>query len=648
MMNEILLYDDLGDNISMDYKYSSAPEEVIDKVFRDAEVVVSGKFRHHRLTAAPMETRTIIATYNEVDSSLTVWNNTQNPRYLREQLALALGLPNGRIRIFSPTIGGGFGIKAGASYDEDFLIPAISIILKKPIKWTETRREHLQAAGQAREQIHNYSLAATKSGRILALKDEVFIDGGALNTFWASWLATFFSLTGPYKIEYVSVSAKAFFTNKAPYWACRGFGKYDATVALERMIDKLAHELRIDPLEVRLRNLVKKEEMPFRTPTGALLDSGDYERCIKRAAELINYYEMKKMALDELKKGRRLGVGIVICLEPTGVGSVHGRPGLENVRLSINPSGDVAVYLGTCDTGQNHKSTIKRLVAKELTISPKKIFIIDSDTAITPFGLGPISCRFSNYVLPATHLALVKAKDKICKIAASMLDCTPQDVELLDGEAVCRLDPSRKVTLKDIAYKAYFEADKLPKGIDPGLNFDVYFKPETIGSGNIFATYPYAAHAALVELDEETGAIRILRYCVVHDCGKVIDHAIVESQSIGSLIQGLGGAVMEELMYTDEGALTTSTFMDYLLPTAVEGIKDLILERIEHPSPVNPLGVKGAGETNTLGPLPVLSQAIEDALKDMNITIEESPLKPEYLWSLILRNRWRIVGGRSL
>ncbi|MEM4414952.1 MAG: xanthine dehydrogenase family protein molybdopterin-binding subunit, partial [Candidatus Caldarchaeum sp.] len=598
LKGETLLYEELGDNVAMNYTFRSVSEDNLEKIFNNAECVVEGFFRHHRLTAAPIETRNILASFDRIQQMLTIWNNTQNPRYLQAQLAYALGLHESKIRIMSPYIGGGFGVKAGAAYDEDFLIAAAAYLLQTSVKWSETRREHMLTAGQAREQQHKYTVAASKDGKISAVKDTILIDGGAANTFWASWNATFFSLTGPYKIPHLSIDACAVFTNKAPYWACRGFGKYDATVALERMLDSVARELGLDPLNVRLKNLILKDEMPFRTVTGALLDSGNYHQAIQKAAEIIDYERVKKSAETERRKRRRIGIGIAFCLEPTGVRSVPGRPGVESVKLTILSTGDVVVQIGTCDTGQLHKSAIKKIVSNLLTIEPEKITVVDDETYLTPFGLGPISCRFSNYVLPAVSIAAEKAKEKLFKIAAAVLECKVNDLRLSEGSIYVVDDPAKAVSIRDLVYKAYFEADKLPEGLEPGFDILSSFEPKNIGSGNIFATYPYAAHAAVIELDEETGSYKVLRYVAVHDCGIVIDSKTVEAQTVGSIVHGFGGALLEEIVYDADGNLVTDTLMNYMLPTALESVEELVVERLETPSPTNPLGVKGAGETN--------------------------------------------------
>ncbi|MCS7138055.1 MAG: molybdopterin-dependent oxidoreductase [Candidatus Caldarchaeum sp.] len=578
-----------------------------------------------------METRGIVSLYDPEKQLLAIYANTQNPRYLHTQIAYALGIPESRVRVFSPDIGGGFSVKAGAAYDEEFLVAATSYYLKTSVKWSETRREHMQTAGQAREQHHACTIAADRSRKIIALKDKILIDGGATNVFWASWFATCFSLTGPYKIPYVDIDATAVFTNKAPYWACRGFGKYDASVVLERMVDKLARELGLDPLDVRLKNLIPKNELPLKTPTGAVLDSGDYHQAIKRAAELINYRDDGRQA----GPGKRRGVGIAFCLEPTGVGSVPGRPGVESIKLVMLPSGEAIVQIGTCDTGQLHKSAIKKVVSEELGVNPKKIRVMDGDTALSTFGLGLISCRFSNYVLPAVFLAAQKARQKLLKIASSVFECSEKDLELSHGFVYTIDNPDKKISIDELVYKAYYEADRLSPDVEPGFEITSHFKPERIGSGNIFATYPYAAHAAVVEVDEETGSFKILKYVAVHDCGVVLDHEIVEGQAHGSIIQGLGGTFLEEVVYDENGNQVTDTFMNYMIPSALESIHELVLERLEKVSPSNPLGVKGAGETNTLAVMPAVAQALENALSDYGISLSETPYKPEKIWRLI-------------
>ncbi len=637
-----LLYEELGDNISYTFRYPEEGEDdELKAAFKSADKVVRGRFKQHRHTGTPMETRNVTANYDTHNETLTVWEGTQNPNFLRMQLTKVLGIPEAKIRIIVPNTGGGFGIRC-FGYDESFLIPYVAYKIRKPVRWTENRMEHFLATGHAREQIHDYEAAVKKDGTIIGLRDRIIVDGGAVNVYWASWRSTAFNLPGPYKIQNLSVDLYGVFTNKTPYWSYRAFGKLDADVAMERIIDHVARELTLSPIQVRVRNFVKKHEFPYETATGAVLDSGDYDVAVERALKLIDYDKFREEQTELRKGGRYVGFGLVMCFEPTGAGGIVGvRPGYEPVRFSMTPTGDIIIETGSCSQGQAHETTLAQVVADELSVDPDRVVVLENDTMYHPYGFGAYSSRFSINTVPAAVVAARKAKEKIFQIAGFKLGLEPLDLTVEDGVVFSKKNPERRITLSEVARVAYLGADEFPPGIEPGLEVLAYFKGPTIGKKgkrkgtlNIFSTYPYAVHAAIVEVHVDTGKIDIRKYAAFHDCGTVINPKVIETEHMGSIAQGLGGALYEELVYDKDGQLLTTTFMDYHIPTFLE-MPNVLFDHTETPSPFTPLGTKGGSETGTVGPPIVIAQAVEDALSQFNIVITETPLTMDRIWAKI-------------
>lgn len=636
-----IIYEGQKDNIAMTAKFPKGFKDDFRDIYKVAYKIIDGKFEHQRVSPSPMETRNVTATYDESNGILTIIEGTQNPSWIRTQVANALSLSEEKVRVISPRSGGAFGVKSGGAYDETFVVSFISKSLCATVRWVETRTEHFISSGHAREQHHKFKVAVSIEGKILALEDKIKVDGGAINTIWSSWQSTLFSITGPYKIQNLSVELTGFFTNKAPYWAYRGYGKYDAAVALERIMDKIARELKMDPIEIRRRNIIRSFDFPYETPTGALIDSGNYENGIETALDRIDYNNVSKIKEKLRKEGKIVGFGLIVCMEPTGIGGLFGRPGYETVRIRISPTFDVVVETATTDQGQSHGTIISQVVANELSMSPANILTREGDTMNLPYGVGTISSRFSTYTVSAIVYACRKVKEKILKIASFKLGLEISELILKDGFVVSKREPLKRISYRDISQAAYLGVDELPESIEPGLEFTYSYRFPTIGRKgrntgmkNIFATYPYIVHTALVEVDPVIGSIKVLKYVAVHDCGTPLNKKEIEVHSIGSLAQGIGSALSEEIMYDENGQILTSSFWDYIVPMA-NTIPNFDLVELVTPSPFTPLGTKGGSETNILGPPPLILQAVEDALRDYGITFDCLPLSMERIWERI-------------
>lgn len=633
-----LIYEEHEDNIAMQTSFPKEEDKDIELAFQEADKVVEGVYSHHRISPSPMETRNVTASYDKNSGLLTIWEGTQNPSWIRTQVANSLGMSEESVRIISPRSGGAFGVKSGGAYDETFVVAYVAKTMRCSVRWVESRTEHFTSSGHAREQLHKYRVAVNKKGRILALDDRIMVDGGAINTIWSSWQSTLFSITGPYRIDKVKVNLTGVFTNKAPYWAYRGYGKYDAAVAMERIMDRISAELNIDPIEVRKTNLIRKEDFPYETPTGALMDSGNYLDGIRNALDSIDYESTMKEIQGMRNQGRLVGFGLVVCMEPTGIGGLFGRPGYETVRLKISPTLDIVVETATTDQGQSHSTAIAQVVADELGVTPGSVTTREGDTMNLPYGVGTISSRFSTYTVSAVVKACEKAREKLFQIASFKLGVDASDLIIEDEQIVSNHDNGKRISLRSIAQIAYLGADELPGFIDPGLEFLVSYRFPTIGkpgsrpgARNIFATYPFIVHTAVVEVDPETGEINILRYVALHDCGTVINRKEIEVHSIGSLVQGIGSALTEQIVYDENGQPLTSSFWDYIVPTS-NNVPEFELVEMITPSPFTPLGTKGGSETNILGPPPVIAQAVEDALRKFNVRIEDFPMSMERIW----------------
>ena len=631
------VHEDVGSNIV--YKYHFATDG-IDKVFQQADVVIKERIRSHRITACPIEPRAYLAHFNQQEDSLTMWSATANPHSLRTRIADILSFPESRIRVIAPDVGGSFGIKI-QTYQEELLLPFLSRELARPVKWCETRVEHLRNGRHGRDQIHYIEMALKKDGTMLGIRDKIIADMGSTYTVDHSIMASALYVPGVYQIQNYSVDAFGVSTNKTTHGSLRGIGKADASYVIERLVDIAARELRLDPVEIRMKNFIPAEAFPYRNVTGALYDSGQYHLCLERALEIAGYEQLRKEQEELRRNGQYRGIGVALVMEPTSSSRIHATGGYASCRMRIDPSGAATVFSSMGEQGQGHETTIAQIVASQTGIPFEKIHVIHGDTLPTPYGFGTGSSRSSVVLMPSAWVAAKKMREKMLGIAARSLGVVPDKLDIANGKVSSKDDPGRSVEIMEIVRTAYGAIHLLPENMEPGLetmgyfvNPNIDYTPDEKGRMNTFSSYPYAAIVAVVDVDVETGFIKIIRYCTVHDCGNMINPQIVDTQQQGSIMQGIGAALYEELRYDEEGQLLTSTLMDYRLPS-VEEVPEIALEHIITPNPFTPLGAKGAGETGMLGPPPALCNAVEDALSPLGVKIRETPLTPERILDLI-------------
>src|SRR5438067_8162468 len=631
------VHEDVGSNIV--YKYHFATDG-IDKVFQQADVVIKERIRSHRITACPIEPRAYLAHFNQQEDSLTMWSATANPHSLRTRISDILSFPESRIRVIAPDVGGSFGIKI-QTYQEELLLPFLSRELARPIKWCETRVEHLRNGRHGRDQIHYIEMALKKDGTILGIRDKIIADMGSTYTVDHSIMASALYVPGAYQIQNYSVDAFGVSTNKTTHGSLRGIGKADASYVIERLVDIAARELRLDPVEIRMKNFIPAEAFPYRNVTGALYDSGQYHLCLERALEIAGYEQLRKEQEELRRNGQYRGIGIALVMEPTSSSRIHATGGYASCRMRIDPLGAATIFSSMGEQGQGHETTIAQIVASQTGIPFEKIHVIHGDTLPTPYGFGTGSSRSSVVLMPSAWVAAKKMREKMLGIAARSLGVVPEKLDIANGKLSSKDDPGRSVEIMEIVRTAYGAIHLLPENMEPGLetmgyfvNPNIDYTPDEKGRMNTFSSYPYAAIVAVVDVDVETGFIKIIRYCTVHDCGNMINPQIVDTQQQGSIMQGIGAALYEELRYDEEGQLLTSTLMDYRLPS-VEEVPEIALQHIITPNPFTPLGAKGAGETGMLGPPPALCNAVEDALSPLGVKIRETPLTPERILDLI-------------
>jgi len=622
-----LIHEHLGTNLAarLDYRIGDA-----DSAFATADAVFRERFSIGRCSGHPMETRGLQASYEPATRDLTVWDSTQTPHLTHRGICEMLGLTPGRVRVIAPDVGGGFGPK-GILYPEEILVPYLAIRFGHPVKWIEDRREHFLSSFQEREQVHDAEIALTRDGRILGVRDAYFSDQGAY-TPWGIVvpMLTTIAMPGPYRIPSLHNEVSVVYTNKVPMAPYRGAGRPQAVFVMERLLEIAARGLGIDPAELRRRNLIQPDQFPYdvgltgRDGTSVIYDSGDYPACLKRALELIDYDGFRERQAAALADGRYLGIGIGSYVEATGLGPYEGAV----VRVELD--GSVSVATGSATQGQGHETTFAQIAGEILGVDYRSVRVVTGDTAALRFGIGTFASRTAVVAGNATAAAAQQVREHLRAVAAELLEAAPGDLELHDSAAAVVGSPDRRVSFAEIARRAN---GAVPGGtmsgtIEPILEATEYFRPES-------PTYANGTHIATVEVVLETGEVRILRYVIVHDCGRVLNPLIVEGQIVGGLAQGIGNALLEELVYDEAGQLLTTSFLDYLLPVATSMPEELEIAHLETPSPRNPLGVKGAGEAGTIPTPAVISNAVDDALRSRGIRIRRTPLHPAQLHELL-------------
>ncbi len=623
-----ILYEEFGTNVPVAIH---PPSEDIDKVFADAVanggVVVKDRFINQRVAPSSMETRGVVAEYRKSDKALNLWSSSQIPHILRNYLAEQLGLQQHKVRVIVPEVGGGFGCKLNI-YPEEALTAFAAMQTGRPVKWIEDRGESLAATIHGRDQVNYMEAAATKDGKVVGVKFHVISDLGSYLQFFTDVIAIAFTLpmlSGCYDIPNVYSKCDIVFTNKAPTDAYRGAGRPEATYMIERAMDLVAFELKRDPADVRMQNFVKPDQFPHTMATGALYDSGNYAGALEKAMDMIDYRNLREEQKRKRAEGKLLGIGVSSYVEICGIGPKGTTPFgvFESARVRIEQTGTVMVYTGTSPHGQGEETTFAQLVAQEFGIPVDDILVMHGDTDSTPEGRGTYGSRTTAVGGTAIYQASLRLKEKMKTIAAAMLEASPEDITVEDGKFSVVGSEQKSVDFAQVAATAN-TSNTLAPGIEPGLETTVFFEPAA-------CTFPFGTHICVVEVDKETGEGEIVRYIAVDDCGPQINPLIVAGQVHGGIVQGIGQAMYEEVVYDEEGQLLTSTFMDYAMPIAPE----LPLFELGHtvtPTDVNPLGVKGVGEAGTIGATPAVAAAFADALGIKHI---DMPLKPEKLWRLI-------------
>jgi aerobic carbon-monoxide dehydrogenase large subunit len=581
------------------------------------------RFYHHRYAAMPMECRGVVGMHDPRTDSVTIWSGTQVVHWVRREAAAVLKLPEARVRCIALDVGGGFGVK-GHVYPEDLLIPFLSRKLGRPVQWIEDRHEHLLCSCQSRDQIHDVEVGFDDEGHILALRDRFIVDCGAWNPIGAGVVYnTAVHLPGPYKINALAFDAKIAATNKVPNAPYRGAGRPEAAFAMERVIELIAGELGRESAEVRLRNMVHADEMPYhmglpyRDGQPIVYDGGDYPAALEKALGAIGglpaFRERQRAAWQE---GRYLGLGVGCYVEGTGVGP------FESATVRIDPSGKIFVASGACPQGQGMETIFAQVVADTWRVAPDDVVISLADTAGIAIGFGTIASRTTVTLSAAIHYASERLRTKVFTIAANVLECAATDLELRQGGVGIVGIPGAELSLAKVAQAARPGWDHgRPAGIDAGLEETFYYEPPTV-------TWSYAVHAAIVDVDIEVGRVKIENYAVAHDCGVMVNPMLVEGQIVGGTVQGIGGALLEEIKYDAQGQPLTTSLMDYLLPTACDS-PPLQLVHQHSPSPLNPLGVKGVGEGGPIGPPAALANAISDALRPLKVEFNRTPITPQ-------------------
>jgi carbon-monoxide dehydrogenase large subunit len=516
--------------------------------------------------------------------------------------------------------------------------------LRRPVKWVEERRESLVATGHARQQIHRFKALVKKDGTVIGLDDKMVVDLGVYfpQQGLMQMYVTAKHLLGPYRIKHYRIDGAGVATNKTSYFAYRGFGKEAANFVYERMMDIVADGLGLDRVEVRLKNFISPEEFPYETPTGAVYDSGNYKGALEKALAVANYDSFRENQAKLRKLGKYVGIGIAYVLEPSGASVPDSfTQGYDGTTVRVDPSGKVTVLTGITSPGTGNETAVAQVVADELRVDIADVKVIQGDTASCPFGLGNFSSRASIVGFSSALLAARKVKEKIMKVAAYLLEANVVDLEADNGKIFVRGSREKFVGLSDVSKMIWRDPYKLPRDIGPGLESTEYFLtpnvnhlPDEKGHINTYPSFPNAANVATAEVDIKTGEVKVLSYFVVHDCGTVVNPMFVEGQVQGGVAQGLGGALMEELVYDANGQLLTSTFMDYLIPTTME-VPNIVVGHQVTESPFTPLGTKGCGVGGAEGVSAVLASAIEDALSPFHVKIRETPFTSDRIWNLL-------------
>jgi carbon-monoxide dehydrogenase large subunit len=623
--------EDQKDNHIFDWEVGDRDE--CDRVFADADVVVTRDMIYPRCHPAPLETCGSVADMDPVSGKLTLWTTTQAPHAHRTVYALVAGLPEHKIQVISPDIGGGFGNKVPI-YPGYVCSIVGSILTGKPVKWMEDRSENLTSTGFARDYIMHGEIAA-KDGRIVGLRVDTLADHGAFNATAqpTKYPAGFFSIfTGSYDLEAAHCKVTGVYTNKAPggvAYAC-SFRITEAVYLVERMVDALALEMGVDPVELRLRSFIRPEQFPYENKTGWVYDSGDYPAAMRMALEIAGYDELRREQAEKRARGELMGIGVSFFTETVGAGprkhmDILGLGMADGADLRVHPTGKAVLGISVQTQGQGHETTFAQIVAEELGLPPEDVEVVHGDTDRTPFGLGTYGSRSTPVSGAATAIVARKVRDKARLIAAAMLEASPDDLEWEKGRWFVKGDPEQGKTIQEIALGAHGTLD-LPEGVEGTLDAEAVYDPPNL-------TFPFGAYICVVDVDPGTAHVKVRRFIAVDDCGVRINPTIVEGQIHGGLAEGIGIALMELIAFDEQGNCLGGSFMDYLIPTAME-VPDWELGSTVTPSPHHPIGAKGVGESPNVGSPPAVVNAVIDALHESHgVTHLDMPMTPARVWA---------------
>lgn len=637
--DRVVIHPELSTNIS--YVWELSPDkEAVDRAFSSAAHIVSERYVQQRLIASAMEPRGVLAVPHPFGGEYTLYSATQIPHILRVMLGVTLGIPESKLRVVAPAVGGGFGSKLNV-YAEELLAMALARRIRRPIRWHEERSEGALSTVQGRGMIQNIELAADADGKVTAVRVSLLADMGAylqLVTPGVPLLGGFL-YHGVYDVPAYSFKCTGVFTTKTPTDAYRGAGRPEATYAIERAMDALARKVGVDPVEIRRRNYIPSDKFPYSSAAGLVFDSGNYSNALDKALSLVGYDELRAEQARRRSSSstKHLGIGISSYVEMCGLAPSrvlasldYSAGGWESATVRVLPTGKVQVVTGTSPHGQGHETSWSMIVAEKLGVSFDDVEVLHSDTAVSPNGMDTYGSRSLSVGGTAVWLASERVLDKARTIAAHQLEVAEEDLEFKDGSFAVRGTPDRSMPLAAVAFEA-FTAHNLPDGMEPTLEASVTWDPPNF-------TFPFGTHIAVVEVDEETGKVQLLRYIAVDDCGNQINPLIVEGQLEGGIAQGAAQALWEEAVYDDRGNLLTTTFADYLVPSAAE-LPSMEMASTVTPSPTNPLGVKGVGEAGTIGSTPAVMNAVVDALSHIGVSNLDMPASPQRVWQAIAAAR---------
>jgi len=637
-----LVFEEAGSNVLL---HDTLTHGDIEAAFRDADLVVKEQFRAQRFSSTPLENWAIIAKHDKGNDSYVIWANDQQPGRSIVNVCNALGIPANKVRLIVPDSGGGFGIKL-AIWPYMVSLCLVARKVNKPVKWIQTRREHLLAGTHTPDCIVDLELALKRDGKVLGLRiRDRQNDGSFVHTAGIYNLIKFANMVGCYDIKATQAEMMSIVTNKAPTVQNRGVGKPVMIFTLERLMHRAALQLGLDPAEMRFRNFIQPEQMPHTTPSGEIYESGNYPECLRKALAQVGYQEFKGQQEALRKQGTYVGVGLSASIEPgtsnlgyyyTSRGTPEYMGNAEGAIVSMDYDGNVNVLLGSVEEGQGHATAVSQVVADMLAITPDQVTMNPQlDSVMSPF-LGHSGCyanRFNDVDMGAVIMATKKVRDKVLKIAAHKLGVPPADLRLRDGAVCSARDEGKSVSFKDIATLAYKQVLLLPEGMEPGLKEVAYYKNEIAKlpnkeNFNVQMTHGNSLHAVVVEVDVETGMVRFRKYVIVHDCGRQINPAIVDGMAIGSTVHGVGTVLLEEFVYDENGQILTTSFVDYMKPLAV-GLPRFEVSHVESPCPTSLLGTKAVGEGGAIGSLAAIANAVEDALTPFGVKVTSLPITPE-------------------